>query len=84
MIFFQISVNGLELGALHDRSEQLNNPYDTAAILSGLLPDRKYRIHIYARTQFGRGEGVFIEASTTRKRGRKKFEIESWLVKQQM
>jgi hypothetical protein len=39
------------------------------AVLSGLLPDRKYRVHIYARTRFGRGEGTFIEVSTTRKAG---------------
>ncbi|XP_045166223.2 neuroglian-like isoform X1 [Mercenaria mercenaria] len=61
------TVEGLELGAFHDREEQINDPMATQAVLSGLLPDRKYRVHIFARTRYGRGEGVFIEVSTTSK-----------------
>ncbi|WAR25594.1 NRG-like protein [Mya arenaria] len=71
------TVDGLALGSLHDRSEQINDPNSVSAVLSGLLPNMKYRIHVYARTQFGRGEGSFIEASTTEKAaiGTPKFEI---------
>lgn len=60
-------VEALELGALHDREEQINDPYATTAVLSGLLPDTKYRVHVYARTEYGRGEGSFIEVRTLEK-----------------
>ena len=63
-------VDGLELGAVHDRDEQVNDPYATSAVLSGLLPDTKYRVHIYAKTQYGRGEGMFIEVITLEKTGK--------------
>lgn len=55
---------------MHDRDEQIRDPYATTAILSGLLPDTKYRVHIYAVTQYGRGEGMFIEIKTTDKVGK--------------
>ncbi|KAL3853061.1 hypothetical protein ACJMK2_016641 [Sinanodonta woodiana] len=63
-IAFQ-TVDGLLLGAIHDREEQLNDPYVTEAVLNGLLPNRKYRVYIWARTRNGRGESTFIEAMTT-------------------
>lgn len=66
-IYLSIVVNALELGAMHDRDQQIDDRYATTAILSGLLPDTKYRVHIYARTQYGRGEGTFIEVRTLEK-----------------
>ncbi|KAH3820533.1 hypothetical protein DPMN_122277, partial [Dreissena polymorpha] len=57
-------MEGLELGALHDRDEQINDPYTTQAVLTGLLPDVKYRVYIFARTTLGRGEGFFVEGRT--------------------
>lgn len=61
------AVEGLELGAFHDRDEQINDAYTREIVLSGLLPNTKYRVHIFARTMYGRGEGVFVEATTTDK-----------------
>ena len=55
----------MELGALHDRDEQINDPSAVIGVLSGLMPNVKYRIHVFARTKEGRGESTFIEARTT-------------------
>lgn len=54
---------------MHDRDEQILDPDSTSAVLSGLLPNTKYRVHIYALTAVGRGEGPFIEVETTMKAG---------------
>lgn len=54
---------------MHDRDEQISDPDATVAVLSGLLPNTKYRVHIYAMTALGRGEGTFIEVETTMKAG---------------
>lgn len=54
---------------MHDRDEQVMDSAATTAVLSGLLPSTKYRVHIYALTVLGRGEGTFIEVSTTSKSG---------------
>lgn len=57
--------DGLRLGELQDRIPPIDDPYASTAMLSGLQPRRKYRIHIWARTLAGRGEGFYIERSTT-------------------
>ena len=44
---------------------QIDDPYATTAMLSGLQTSTKYRVHIWARTQKGRGEDYFIEITTT-------------------
>ena len=59
----------MELGALHDRDEQLDEPDATITVLSGLLPRTKYRIYVFARTKEGRGEGTFIEDRTAEEEG---------------
>jgi len=69
ILLYTITVQGLEVGAMHDRDDQVQDPGATFAVLSGLLPDTKYRVHIYAMTFQGRGEGTFIEVETTRKTG---------------
>ena len=66
---FRYAVDGLELGALHDRDEQLNEPDATITVLSGLLPRTKYRVFVFARTKEGRGEGTFIEDWTAEEKG---------------
>ena len=68
---FFFAVAGLELGALHDREVQINDPTANIGVLSGLLPYTKYRIYIFARTKEGRGEPTFIEAWTTPEQGEK-------------
>lgn len=62
-------VTGLDLGEMQEREPQINDPYTTTAILSGLLSSTRYRIHIWARTTKGRGEGFFIELNTTQAGG---------------
>lgn len=62
-------MNGLEVGAMHDRKDQIRDADAETGVLSGLLPDTKYRVHIYALTPLGRGEGTFIEVRTTLKSG---------------
>ena len=64
------TVDGLSTGSLHDRSEQIDDPNAVSAVLSGLLPETKYRVHVFGRTRYGRGEGSFIEAVTTEEAGR--------------
>ena len=71
MGFSFFAVAGLELGALHDREVQINDPTANIGVLSGLLPYTKYRIYIFARTKEGRGEPTFIEAWTTPEQGEK-------------
>ncbi|XP_041379387.1 neuroglian-like [Gigantopelta aegis] len=60
------TVHGLDLGKMQDREPQINNRYQTSEMLSGLLPNTKYRVYIWARTARGRGEGYFIELTTTK------------------
>ncbi|KAL5013978.1 hypothetical protein ScPMuIL_008248 [Solemya velum] len=59
------TVEGLELGKMQDRDPQLDDPYESRIILSGLLPSTKYRVHVYGRTLHGRGEDSFLELETT-------------------
>ncbi|KAK7486747.1 hypothetical protein BaRGS_00022031, partial [Batillaria attramentaria] len=63
-IGYQI-VKGLDLGEVQERDPQINDPYTTTTMLSGLLTHTKYRIYIWARTTKGRGEGYFIELTTS-------------------
>ncbi|KAJ8301648.1 hypothetical protein KUTeg_020635 [Tegillarca granosa] len=63
------NVKGLELGKMQDKDPQINTPYINSTVLNGLVQSQKYRIHIWARTRMGRGEGYFIEV-TTEKAGR--------------
>lgn len=58
-------MHGLALGTFQDAVLSIDNPDTEHAVLGGLLPARKYRIHVHARTSRGRGEGVFVEVSTT-------------------
>ncbi|KAH9519485.1 hypothetical protein Btru_002827 [Bulinus truncatus] len=58
-------VEGLHLDELQERQPQIDDPFATTVMLSGLQPNRKYRIYIWARTAAGRGEGYYIERSTT-------------------
>ncbi|KAI8788877.1 neuroglian, partial [Biomphalaria glabrata] len=58
-------VHGLYLGDLQERQPQIDDPFATTAMLPGLLPNTKYRIHIWPRTSAGRGEGFYIERTTT-------------------
>jgi hypothetical protein len=64
-------VTGLDLGEMQERDPQINDPYATTAMLSGLLSDKKYRIYIWARTAKGRGEAYFIELVTTKAGGKR-------------
>ncbi|XP_046562214.1 neuroglian-like isoform X5 [Haliotis rubra] len=64
-IGYQI-VSGLDLGKMQDREPQINNRFQTSEILSGLLPSTKYRVYIWARTSIGRGDGYFIELTTSK------------------
>ncbi|CAG5124473.1 unnamed protein product [Candidula unifasciata] len=57
-------VRGLRLEEMQDRLPQIDDPYATMAMLSGLLPNTKYRITIWARTAVGRGEPFYIERTT--------------------
>ena len=66
---FSNSVEGLQLGPMNDRDEQINDPSINEARLTGLVPNMKYRVHIFARTQQGRGEDFFIEGRTLTKSG---------------
>ena len=59
------AVTGLDLGEIQERDPQINDPYATTAMLSGLLTNTKYRIYMWARTVKGRGEGYFIEIVTS-------------------
>ncbi|KAH3827853.1 neuroglian-like isoform X2 [Dreissena polymorpha] len=61
------TVIGLELGSFHDRDDQIDDPNAVSGVLSGLLPNTKYRIYVFARTKLGRGEEAFIEVRTTEK-----------------
>ncbi|KAH3827857.1 hypothetical protein DPMN_129800 [Dreissena polymorpha] len=61
------TVIGLELGLFHDRDVQIDDPNAVSGVLSGLLPNTKYRIYVFARTKLGRGEEAFIEVRTTEK-----------------
>ncbi|XP_059166690.1 neuroglian-like isoform X2 [Physella acuta] len=63
-ITYQIVIN-LYLGGMQERLPSISDPATSNAHLSGLLPSSKYRIHIFARTAKGRGEGYFIEVTTT-------------------
>ena len=63
------AVTGLDLGEIQERDPQINDPYATTAMLSGLLTNTKYRIYIWARTVKGRGEGYFIEIVTSKAGG---------------
>ncbi|BFZ08082.1 hypothetical protein BsWGS_11121 [Bradybaena similaris] len=68
LLGFDISyqlVNGLDLGEMQEREPQIDDPYTTNAYLSGLRSSSRYRVHIFARTEAGRGEGFFIELTTT-------------------
>lgn len=67
-----VSVKGLDLGEMKEREPQINDPYTTTAMLSGLLSNHRYRIHIWARTIQGRGEDFFIELTTTQTGGEMK------------
>ncbi|XP_046363410.2 neuroglian-like isoform X3 [Haliotis rufescens] len=60
------TVSGLDLGKMQDREPQISNRFQTSEILSGLLPNTKYRVYIWARTSKGRGDGYFIELTTSR------------------
>ncbi|GFO23158.1 neuronal cell adhesion molecule, partial [Plakobranchus ocellatus] len=60
------TVRGLDLGVMQDREPQINDKYTTNTYLSGLSPNTKYRIYIYARTAKGRGEAYFIEIVTAK------------------
>ena len=55
---------------MQERDPHIDDPYATTAMLSGLETLTKYRVHIWARTAKGRGEGYFIEITTTRAGGR--------------
>ncbi|CAL1532139.1 unnamed protein product [Lymnaea stagnalis] len=65
-IGYQEVIKGLRLGELQERIPQIDDAFATTAMLSGLLPDTKYRIHVWARTTAGRGEGFYIERTTAR------------------
>lgn len=60
------SVTGLDLGEMQERDPQIEDPHVTTAMLSGLLSNKKYRVHIWTRTNKGRGESYFIEIFTTK------------------
>ena len=64
-----LPVTGLDLGEMQERDPHIDDPYATTAMLSGLQTLTKYRVHIWARTAKGRGEGYFIEITTTRAGG---------------
>ena len=42
----------------------LNDPEISTLRLRGLVPERTYRLYIWARTRIGRGEGYEIETVT--------------------
>lgn len=58
-------MKGLDLGEMQERDPQIDDPYATTAMLSGLLSTNRYRVYIWARTSKGRGESYFIEIITT-------------------
>ncbi|ESP02510.1 hypothetical protein LOTGIDRAFT_138283 [Lottia gigantea] len=70
------TVNGLDLGKMQDREPQIQDSLTTMAMLSGLLANSKYRVYIWARTVQGRGDGYFIELTTTAP-GTPRYTIES-------
>ncbi|BFZ07496.1 hypothetical protein BsWGS_10534 [Bradybaena similaris] len=57
-------VRGLRLEEMQDRLPQIDDPFSTTAMLSGLKPNTKYRVTVWARTAAGRGDGYYIERTT--------------------
>ncbi len=63
-MLFCVSVTGLNLGRIQYR-EPVSDPKATRARLTGLQPETDYRVFLYARTQRGQGEPIFLDATTS-------------------
>ena len=62
--FFFIVVTGLNLGRIQYR-DPIDDPEVLRARLTGLQPETDYRVFLYAKTQRGQGEAIFLDSTTT-------------------
>ena len=63
------TVNGLDLGKMQEMDPQITDPRLNSTVLNGLTADQTYRVHMWGRTENGRGEASFIELKTTKPAG---------------
>ncbi|XP_071153373.1 uncharacterized protein [Mytilus edulis] len=57
-------VKGLDLGKMQEMDPQIVDPRRNTTVLNGQTANQKYRIHVWGRTENGRGEASFIELTT--------------------
>lgn len=58
------SVNGAERGQIKALGPQIKNPDSLRARITGLSANHNYRFYVWARTNTGRGEPVFLDVRT--------------------
>ncbi|VDI06743.1 neuronal cell adhesion molecule, partial [Mytilus galloprovincialis] len=60
------TVAGLDLGKMQEMDPQIVDPRRNTTVLNGLTANQKYRIHMWGRTENGRGEASFVELTTAK------------------
>ena len=57
---------------MQDMDPQITDPRLNKTVLNGLTANKKYRIHMWGKTENGRGEVSFIEVTTAKTSGMSK------------
>ena len=57
---------------MQDMDPQITDPRLNKTVLNGLTANKKYRIHMWGKTENGRGEVSFIEVTTAKSSGMSK------------
>lgn len=58
---------------MQDMDPQIIDPRLNKTVLNGLTANKKYRIHMWGKTENGRGEVSFIEVTTAKASGMSKI-----------
>ena len=66
---------GLDLGKMQEMDPQIVDPRRNTTVLNGLTANQKYRIHMWGRTENGRGEASFVELTTAKTSSMSKINI---------
>ena len=76
---FCFLVNGLDLGKMQEMDPQITDPRLNSTVLNGLTADQTYRVHMWGRTENGRGEASFIELKTAKPAGMSKESVNKFI-----
>ena len=57
---------------MQEMDPQITDPRRNSTVLNGLTANQRYRVHMWGRTENGRGEVSFIEITTAKTSGMSK------------